>query len=461
MKKSLVVTTGVAGLLSLLAGSSMAGPDVIVGDLMDISRWGATGGITAYSVGTISCNIGDQNLLWVAGTNQHPVIGQNMFRLKNGRFEQVGQSWLKHGFLALTDSLCGSCSGQGGSVLGVGCSDPYGSGLNGDQGGLGPKFQVNATNGVFSYPFVGQGQTGSVIYKRLQVQTDDINPSLNAGAMYFVEGQYVTQDDAGAGNALNNASHRRINIPSVSATPSFVGETRRERPAIDAWLDNDSTVVLVPLIYNELNSDRQAGKFVVGAKVTDNGDGTWTYEYAIHNLNSHRSARVVSMPTPCGVSLSQIGFHDVPYHSGEPFDGTDWAASHAGDNISWSTQTFTENANANALRWGTLYNYRFVANSAPNAAGSVQLTLFRPGAVGEADVLTASNIPTPGPRACRANFDGIGGVGSADITAFLGAWFADLTGGTTVADFDCSGGVGSADITAFLNTWFANLAGGC
>jgi len=35
-----------------------------------------------------------------------------------------------------------------GSELGVHCSDPYSAGLNGDRGGLGPRYQVNATTGV-------------------------------------------------------------------------------------------------------------------------------------------------------------------------------------------------------------------------------------------------------------------------------------------------------------------------
>ena len=45
------------------------------------------GDITAlFRMGTNSCNIGDQPLNWVDATNQHPVIAQNMYRLKTGRF---------------------------------------------------------------------------------------------------------------------------------------------------------------------------------------------------------------------------------------------------------------------------------------------------------------------------------------------------------------------------------------
>ncbi|HYE03357.1 MAG TPA: hypothetical protein VD963_08995 [Phycisphaerales bacterium] len=58
---------------------------------------------------------------------------------------------------------------------------------------------------------------------------------------------------------------------------------------------------------------------------------------------------------------------------------------------------------------------------------------------------------------CPGDFDRNWLVGTADITGFLSAWFADLANGTTEADFDRNGVVGTADITSFLNAWFASL----
>ena len=187
------------------------GTDVIVGDLASIfgdpavMKWGTVGGITAYSIGTVACNIGDQVLPWFGSTNEHPVIAQNLYRLQNGEIEQIGMSWLKHGFGALTNSACCPCQDpQNFSLLGVGCSDPYNSGLNGNQAGfdgqagLGPRSEVNAFTGFFPFPYGSQGLSGNAIYKRLQVQNDDVDPSLNPGALYFAEGHYVTPDDAAA-----------------------------------------------------------------------------------------------------------------------------------------------------------------------------------------------------------------------------------------------------------------------
>ena len=35
----------------------------------------------SYGIGTTSCNQGDEQLLWIASNNQHPVIAQNMYRI--------------------------------------------------------------------------------------------------------------------------------------------------------------------------------------------------------------------------------------------------------------------------------------------------------------------------------------------------------------------------------------------
>ena len=92
----------VAVALLLLTGLTKAqGPDIVVhqvgvdgGNTNDIRYWGTANGIRAYSLATQSCNIGNQTVIWQSNNTNHPVISQEMFRLKNGRFEQIGQSWL-------------------------------------------------------------------------------------------------------------------------------------------------------------------------------------------------------------------------------------------------------------------------------------------------------------------------------------------------------------------------------
>jgi len=377
------------------------GADVIVGELTGPSNYGSVGGIEAVSLGTTSCNVGDAELLWISNTNQHPVIGQNLFRLNNGRFEHIGQAWLKHGFTALQQNACGcGCISSGtGTRLGVGCSDPYSSGLNGDQNGMGPKWQVNAHSGFFNWPASDFSNTGNNIYKRLQVAISDLDPALNGGGMYFSEGQYVTPDDCSNGNQNNSASYRRIFVSGSGSSWSFNYDnsypTERTLAGIRAWQDHDPSVV---------ESDVQIpgeGLVIVAAKVTDLGGGQWQYEYAVQNLNSDRSIGSFSVPVLASAIVTNIGFHDVDYHSGEPWDGTDWVGQKVGGEVVWNCpQTFAQNPNANAIRWGTLYNFRFVANIGPDNT-SVSLGLFKPGSP---NAVSADTIgPGQDPPDCNNN----------------------------------------------------------
>ncbi len=347
-------------------------PDVIVGSLSGVSRLGSLGGYTAYSVDTVSCNLGSCWLNWINSTPAHPVIAQNMFRLKDGRFEQLGQSWVKHGFAALAENVCGSCvPPPDGNHLGVRCSDPYDGGLNGVQGLMGPRSSVNPATGAFPYPDPAIQTTGNVLFKRLHVSNADLDPALNPGALYFVEGQYVTRDDAAAGKQNNNASYRKVLVGGApSYNVSLDGPTWQQRPAILAWQDTDQTVLV-----SQLQAD---GLFLVASKVTSLGGALYHYEYAVQNLTSHRGARSFTVRFPPGTQLSNMGFHDVDSHSGEPYDLTDWSVEINSTSATWSTWDYEVAENANALRWGTLYNFRFDADVGPGLGG-VSLGLFRPG----------------------------------------------------------------------------------
>jgi hypothetical protein len=366
-------------------------PDVIVGMIYgssgtggDLNNWGSQGGITAFSMGTMSCNVGSCWLNWFQGTAEHPVIGQNMFRLKDGRFEQIGQSWLKHGFQALAQNLCGACVDPlDSSHLGVNCSDPYSPTFNANQAKLGPKFEVNPSTGVFPYPFGGGSGSGAV-YKRLQVHDTDLSPAQNAGALYFVEAQYVTHDDATAGNDDNNASYRSasVSLDSGAYKVTLLASTVQGSPAIKAWQDTDSSVT-------EATIPAGDGIFILSAKATALGAGIYHYEYALQNLNSNRAGQSFSVPIPQGAVITNVGFHDVDYHSGEPYAGTDWTPTVLANSITWETQTYATNQNANALRWGTLYNFRFDANVSPKTAPAT-IGLFKPGVPGSLQVNTVT-----------------------------------------------------------------------
>jgi hypothetical protein len=404
VRRMTVVSRAIKGLACALAGVAAAGsvamgagPDVIVGDIPDVSNFtsgGAVGGFRAYSIGTTSCNLGTQELTWNSGTNQHPVISQNLYRLANGRYEQIGQAWLKHGFCALQGTVCSSgCSPSplGCGALGILCSDPYSASLNGGQSGLGPKWQVNASSGLFPFPYTDSSGSGE-LYKRLQALDTDLT---TAGASYFVASMYVQPEDAAAHNNNNNESYRRVSFAAGSRNMTLLDSTQRMQPGIQAWKDNDPAVTLTNV---DVASD---GRFIVASKATDLGGGVWHYEYAVQNLNSNRSGQAFGIPIPSGSAVTNVGFHDVPYHSGEPNSaGADWTPTVGATSVSWATSVWTSgtDTSTNALRWDTIYNYRFDCNAAPGS-GSATITLFRPGSPATATgvVVVPGGGPPPPP----------------------------------------------------------------
>src|SRR5204863_4657982 len=231
------------------------GPDVIVGDLPSMAQFGASVGTqVGLAVGTTSCNNGTVPLDWFAlGNTDHPVIPQNFYRMSAGpnndeRFEQVGQSWLKHAFTALEGDACGFGCNTSGCSTGIhlcpGCSDHYGAGLNTYQTGLGSRAWVNPFTGVFpSSANNHSGHTHTGVSHRVLAEMSDLDTTQNPGATYYAEAQYVTpheyvwcQSHPGQCNMYNNASYRRF---TVSGTTNFtfspVGSTVRMTPAINVW----------------------------------------------------------------------------------------------------------------------------------------------------------------------------------------------------------------------------------
>lgn len=374
------------------------GPDVIVGDLSDVLNTTPVNGVDAVALGTTSCNIGTALLNWVASTNDHPVIRQNVYRYKltdgAGRFEQVGMSWLKHGFTSLQQNLCCTCQpGGDGSHLGLGCSDPYDASLNGNQFSAGPNWQVNAHTGEFTYPPTGPAFSGTVA-RRCQIALADLELTAGNTTRFFGEGQYVTKDDAAAGNQNNNVSWRELTVAGASTNYSldFSGFTQREQPAIRAWAQAESGVTLGEV---QVPND---GLVIVGSKATQLAPALWRYEFAVHNMNSARNVGTVAVPLPADGSLANVETHHVPYHDGDGpggvnFSALEWAFARDGGHVVFTTETQAANVRANAIRWGTLYNFRF-DSSAPPAAGSVRLGLWTPGTPSFVDV--SAEVPAEG-----------------------------------------------------------------
>jgi hypothetical protein len=409
---------------------TVPGPDVIVGDLIDLVQLdnGSVENRVGISLGTDACNKGTENVEWLAlPDNRHPFIPQNLYRMSgsatnNERFEQIGQSWGKHAFAAASANTCGfGCNNVGGDHLGSGCSDAYGAGLNGAQDLIGSRAWVNPFTGFFAQNPDPNDHSGHVhapadpTAHRILVDVNDLNTSLNVGATYFAEAEYIVphegtwcQSHPDQCNMYNNASYRQCSVIGINQPFSFnfVGNTVQEQPAIMAW-----TGATVQRIEPDPGND---GIFFVGYKVTPNGGG-WHYEYTIYNQNLDSAIQSFSIFFGFPVPLSNVGFHAPPQHPGWAHDGTlndqgyssaPWSVDMGnGSTLTWSSETLAQNPNANAIRFGTLYNFRFDSTAAP-VSSNATITFFKTGSpVGvsvlapfQSDVTPTPPPPTPTPR---------------------------------------------------------------
>ncbi|HMN41576.1 MAG TPA: GC-type dockerin domain-anchored protein [Phycisphaerales bacterium] len=436
-----------------LAAPLLAQPDITHADLSDTGRYPSTGGPIngkyAYAWGSYTCNIGNQNLSWINGGT--PALAMNAYRLYDGRMMQIGLGNAKTACCVGNGSGCGLTCSTGGTGLRAGCRDYYSAGFNSGQSRLGPRSVMDAWTGVFTSIPAG---TGDAIWRRCQVNVSDMTPANFPGATYFAEGVYVCTEEPPA-QKLNNATYRPCAVANTGAAPTYnwtvQGASATGKPAIYAWKEHglglnqpDPSVTIVPV---DVPGE---GRYFVAAKVKDNADGTWRYDYAVFNLNSSRCGAAFSVPVSAYASISGIGVNAAPYHSGEIYDNTPWTGVKSGASVKFSAPAkYSSNPNTNALRWGTMHNYWFTANVPPaQSTGSVTIDLFKPGTPG---FIVVAGLPVPSEVPCTADFDSSGDLAILDIFEYINRWF--------VADPRCdvnhANGVNEQDIFDFINIWFA------
>jgi hypothetical protein len=395
----------------------VSGPDVIAGDMEGLDVYGVVGTQLGLAVGIITCNGGDVMVDFIRmPSTHHPAAAQDLYRMSGGsgnndRFEQIGQSWVKHTFGASQSNSCGFGCQPGGDFthLGVGCSDTYLASQSAEQTELGSRAWINPFTGIF--PSTARDHTGHVhttTSHMLLVESNDLNNAMNPGATYFAELIYITPDEyawcqahPGECNMYNNASYRRYSITgTTSFTFSAVEETVRMTPAVNAW-----TGATINPIEPEPGTD---GRAFIAYKVTGPVAGIYHYEYALFNQSLDRGIQSFSVPLGCGITVTNLGFHAPLNHPGFPNDGTvgnagfsnaAWTSNQTATDVTWNSETFAQNQNANAIRWGTLYNFRFDSNKPPLAMNAT-VGFFKTGTPVTVAILGPNGcdvIPTPTP----------------------------------------------------------------
>ncbi len=347
-------------------------------------------GENGLAMSTTACNRGTVNIPWYAPMDErHPTIAMNLYRERNGVLEQIGFSWMKHGFLSTNSNGCGTCQNPGtGTLLGVNCSDTYGVGNNSDRNYLGPREEVN--------PFIGRwtcrgshfagGQPDCVrrhggsghgpIDHMLRVLDSDLNVS---GARFFYEAYYVVEGDV---DKYNNIAWREATATWTGSSWSFNTITNRTvGPVINSWGD-----------MRAFAQPRSQGDVIVAVKVTSLGGGMYHYEYAVYVHDFWQEIRGFYVPIPDGATVTNVGFYGPRSESrGDPVP--QWSSAVGDGFVTWNTATFAQNPNTNTLAYGRMYNFRFDANFAPVTSKAL-LGAFKPGPIA---VLTAGVSTPPGP----------------------------------------------------------------
>lgn len=351
--------------------------DVQLLEVSSVQQVARAGGRVVIAPSASLKNIGTANVPWHSkfsgtfppyGNDQHPFLVWNLYRLHDGRFEQLGRSWVKHAFLTINSSCQpGACTD--GHILGLGCEDVYGVGTNTSTSSLGPRPEITASSGRWAHcdePEPGtpsyfdtdgdcsQDFFGTNLFDQgLVVEESELQVS---GASYLFSAWYVIRDDV---NIFNTMGWRQV-TPSLGGggwlfTPTT---TLANESPLDAWVDPASSG---PAGRNT-RLDTVEGHLQLGVTTQDAGAGLTRFEYALMNHDFDRQVRTFSVPLPAGAVVSSTAFRDL-----DDDPSSDWTASVTADAVTWTAPSA-----ATALDWGATFGFTLVVDATP---GDVVATL--------------------------------------------------------------------------------------
>ncbi len=309
--------------------------------------------------------------------DQHAYLVWNLYRLKNGQFEQIGVSGLKHAFFSINVN----CPCPGGNIVWVGCEDIYSISSNDLDRYLAPRSEVipasaqwGRCGSLFDADCDGvhepSGRSEGPFENRMLVDESDL---LDPDARYFIEAWYVVRDDI---DRFNTMGWREIDPQwngSIWLFPTL-GEFN-QGPAIDAWIAaTDGTAQI-----DRATLETPDGAITIVVRAAEQGNA-WQYDYFVMNHDFMRAETAGSEPDL--VLLSNIGLAAFEVEHLDPDaalstsfaradrkGGGDWTATIDPERIRWS-----DSGDA-PLDWGRGFRFSVVSDAAPGPAA----TRFFPG----------------------------------------------------------------------------------
>ncbi|MEM9593190.1 MAG: hypothetical protein AAGD06_02945 [Acidobacteriota bacterium] len=358
--------------------------DVALIDIGSVTQDTRSGGLVAITPSARLKNVGTTDVAWYSkfsGSNppynndQHPYLVWAMYRLMDGKIEQLAVSDIKHAFLTINVNCDpGACTDS--HILGLGCEDVYSQGTNNSNNNLSHRFEVEAGPGLWDSTGSHFDQNGngsqdhppqnpdSGFDHRMTVFESDLDQS---GATYLFEAWYLVRDDI---NIFNTMGYREVETnQSGSGNWSFPTQTPLiEGPALDAWVDPDSPPAGTSNVKLVVPSE---GHVQLAMRTTDLGNGQVRYEYALMNHDLDRQIDSFSIPL-AGTVPTDITFRDI-----DDVAGNDWQATVTAGSITWeipggALPTHDRHTGGPNLDWGMLYNFGFTAEApAVNGAGTL------------------------------------------------------------------------------------------
>lgn len=307
--------------------------------------------------------------------DQHPYLIWNLYRFNaDGSIEQIGRSGVKHAFLTINTQCIENPNNS--QILGRGCADVYSTGNNDSANALGPRSEIiphtnqwGRCGSIYDLNCDGiQNSSGNGPYdQRMVVRESQFSGPAHAGATYRFESWYLARQDINIFNSMasTNATFTR---PS---TVWVVGNQTDYRlgPTIDRWVSPDSTNPNEKSVLIATNE----GHVKAAVKVIDLGGGRWQYHYAVMNLDFARPVTEGQEPNlrvirnlgldTLTVPVGNATITDLVFGDGDMDASNDWVPSIFDSRLTWRSATRN-----NALNWGTLFRFSFIANRPPVAS---------------------------------------------------------------------------------------------
>jgi hypothetical protein len=304
--------------------------------------------------------------------DQHPFLVWNLYRLHDGRLEQLAASGVKHAFFTVNRNCTINCGDD--NILWPGCEDTYSFFTNDLSTFQGPRSEIEPhlgywnSCGSFFDPACSGGQTGYAgqWLHRLLVDPDEL---LVDDGQYFMDAWYVVQYDVDIWNSMGYRAIEPGQDPKAAGNMAR-GDFQSGSP-VGEWVPENTLSATsahqVIVVESATPDGRYPGNMPLGhvralARVEDLGDGRFRYRYAIMNFDLSRGLHEFRIPLPDDASLEE------PWMGGPP-DVLEaaWPHERSSGWVSFRAPP------GQALPWFTLYNFELVTDARPATTSSALL----------------------------------------------------------------------------------------